>query len=377
MFGKLLVNGKVDTQFLNTQTLNTKYYVMKKTLRELAEYVDGRAVGDEEIIITAVAGVEDAKEGDITFLANLKYRPKLQQTNASAVIVSPDVDIPGLNLLKVTNPYLAFAQMLTLFSQRYHPPIGIHESCVSGEDVTIGEQCAIGAHVTIGHHVKIGERTVIYPGVVIGDYVTIGADAIIYPNVSLLQEVSVGDRVIIHSGTVVGSDGFGFAPAGGQYYKIPQIGTVVIEDDVEIGANVTIDRATLGKTHIHKGVKIDNLVQIAHNVVVGEHSVIVAQVGISGSTKVGKHVTLAGQVGVVGHIQIGDEVMIGAQAGIAKSVPAKAKLSGSPAVDHNLWKRSQLSLLKLPDALKTLRTMEKRIHELEVQLKSYQEREQE
>ena len=338
---------------------------LKKTLRELAEYVHGTVVGDENLLITAVSGIEDAKEGDITFLANPKYREKLQQTRASAVIVAPDVDISNIAVIKVSNPYFAFAQLLTLFSKKYHPPVGIHETSVMGDDVNIGEQCAIAAHVTIGNHVHIGDRTIIYPGVVIGDHVTIGSDTIIYPNVSLLQEVSVGNRVIIHSGTVVGSDGFGFAPVGGEYYKIPQIGKVIIDDDVEIGANVSIDRATLGATHIQKGVKIDNLVQIAHNVVIGEHSVIVSQVGISGSTKVGKHVTLAGQVGLVGHIEIGDHVMIGAQSGVTKSVPEKTILSGSPAVDQRLWKKSQISLLKLPDTLKTIRALEKRIAELE------------
>ncbi len=342
---------------------------MQKTLRELAEYVHGVVTGDEQTLITSVSGIEDAQEGAITFLANPKYRGKLEQTSASAVIVSPDIDVPGLNLLKAANPYLAFAQILTLFAQKYHPAPGIHAMSSVGEHVTLGDQCAVGAHVTIGNHVCIGERTILYPGVVIGDHVSIGADTILYPNVSLLQEVSIGSRVIIHSGTVVGSDGFGFAPAGEGYYKIPQVGTVVIEDDVEIGSNVSIDRATLGETRICQGAKIDNLVQIAHNVVIGEHSVIVSQVGISGSTNVGRHVTLAGQVGLVGHIQIGDHVIIGAQSGVTKSVPDNTILSGSPAVEQRLWKKSQVSLLKLPETLKTIRALEKKIHELEKHLK--------
>ncbi|PIE34226.1 UDP-3-O-(3-hydroxymyristoyl)glucosamine N-acyltransferase [candidate division KSB3 bacterium] len=346
---------------------------MEKTLAELAEYVQGTIVGDGTISIAGVAGLDEAGQGEITFLANPKYRPKLEQTQASAAIVAPDVECSGLNLLKVSNPYLAFAQILTLFSQKFHPPAGIHHTCQLGEEVSIGDLCAIGAYVSIGNHVRIGDRTVIYPGVVIGDRVTIGSDVVLYPNVSLLQEVSLGNRVIIHSGTVVGSDGFGFAPVGGQYYKIPQIGSVVIDDDVEIGANVAIDRATLGETHIHRGVKIDNLVQIAHNVVIDEHSVVVSQVGISGSTKVGKHVTLAGQVGLVGHIRIGDHVMIGAQSGVTKSVPEKSILSGSPAVDQRMWKKSQVSLLKLPDALKRIRAMERKIQELEEQLQSLAE----
>lgn len=343
---------------------------LKKRLRELADFVQGTIVGDDQIEITAVAGIEEAQQGELTFLANPKYRAKLQHTRASAVIVAPDVDIPELTVLKVPNPYFAFAQILTIFAVKYHPPVGIHGSVILGEDVLIGKDCALGPHVTLGNHVRIGERTIIHAGVVIGDHVTIGSDVLIYPNVSILQEVSIGNRVILHSGTVIGSDGFGFAPtAAGEYYKIPQIGTVIIEDDVEIGANVTIDRAALGETHIHRGVKIDNLVQIAHNVVVGEHSVIVAQVGISGSTHVGSHVTLAGQVGLVGHIQIGDHVMIGAQSGVTKSVPEKSVMSGSPAVDLQLWKKAQVALLKLPEALKTIRTLEKRIDDLETCLK--------
>ncbi len=345
---------------------------MEYRLGQLAEHVNGTLVGDEQTLITAVSGIEEAGEGHITFLANPKYRSKLEQTKASAVIVAPDVEIPGVNLLKVANPYLAFAQVLTAFSQKCHPPIGIDESCWIGEESTIGKGCAIGPHVSIGNHVTIGERTIVYPGAVIGDKVSIGSDSILYPNVSLLQEVTLGKRVIVHSGTVIGSDGFGFAPTGAGYYKIPQTGTVVIDDDVEIGANVSIDRATLGETHIHKGVKIDNLVQIAHNVVIGEHSVVVSQVGISGSTRVGKHVTLAGQVGLVGHIRIGDKVTIGAQSGVSKSVPEGAMLSGSPAVEHRLWRKSQISLLKLPEALKTIRSLGKRLQALEQQIERLQ-----
>jgi UDP-3-O-[3-hydroxymyristoyl] glucosamine N-acyltransferase len=204
--------------------------------------------------------------------------------------------------------------------------------------------------------------------VVIGDGVVIGADCIVYPNVSILQDVRIGDRVIINAGAVIGSEGFGFAPDGETSMKIPQIGTVVIEDDVEIGANVTIDRAALGRTLIQRGVKIDNLVQIAHNVVIGENSIIVAQVGISGSTTLGKHVILAGQVGLVGHIHLGDHAVIGAQSGVTKSVPERTMLSGSPAVDHQVWRKSQVALLRLPEALKTIRALEARIHALEARI---------
>lgn len=336
------------------------------TLRELAEHVQGTVIGDDACVISGVAGIEDAEPGQLTFLANPKYRAKLQETRASAVIAAPDVEVPGMTILQAQNPYLAFARVVTLFSEKKHPPVGVHETCVIGEQTAIGEQCAIGPHVTIGNQVTIGERTILYPGVVLGDGVTVGADCILYPNVAILQDVRIGNRVIINGGAVIGSEGFGFAPDGESTYKIPQIGTVVIADDVEIGANVTIDRAALGQTLIQHGVKIDNLVQIAHNVVIGENSIIVAQVGISGSTKIGKHVILAGQVGLVGHIELGDHVVVGAQSGVTKSVPEKTMLSGSPAVNHRLWRKSQVSLLKLPDALKTIKALEKRVQELEV-----------
>ncbi|MBD3307388.1 UDP-3-O-(3-hydroxymyristoyl)glucosamine N-acyltransferase, partial [candidate division KSB3 bacterium] len=334
----------------------------------------GTVIGAPQTVISSVAGIEDAQPGQITFLANPKYHPKLEHTAASAVIVAPNVTAPNVTLLQVPNPYLAFAKILTLFAQKHHPPVGIHATCIRGTDVTLDDHCAIGAHVTIGNHVTIGARTILYPGVVIGDHVTIGADTLIYPNVSILQDVTIGNRVIIHSGAVIGSDGFGFAPTEDHhYYKIPQIGKIQIDDDVEIGANVTIDRATIGTTHIHQGVKIDNLVQIAHNVEIGEHTVIVAQVGIAGSTKVGSHVTLAGQVGVAGHIQIGDHAIIGGQAGVTKSVPDKAVRSGTPAVDQHQWKKSQIALLKLPEALKTIHTLEQRLQALERQ-RSQQQR---
>lgn len=335
------------------------------TISELAAHAHGTVVGDDRLVISGVAGLDDAGPGQITFLANPKYRAKVHSTNASAIIAAPDVEAPGRTLIQVENPYLAFAQVVTLFSEKKHPPVGIHETCVRGEHTTIGDQCAIGPHVTLGNHVSIGDRTILYPGVVVGDGVSIGADCILYPNVSLLQDIRLGNHVIINAGAVIGSEGFGFAPDGESTYKIPQIGTVIIEDHVEIGANVTIDRAALGHTLIQQGVKIDNLVQIAHNVVIGEHSIIVAQVGISGSSKLGKHVILAGQVGLVGHIELADNVVVGAQSGVTKSVKKQTMLSGSPAVDHRVWRKSQVALLKLPDALKTIKALEARIQALE------------
>jgi len=334
-------------------------------LSEIAEFLGGELEGNGSIEITGIAGLEESQPGHITFLANPKYKPKLYTTRASAAIVTKEIRLDRLALVKVDNPYLAFAKVIPLFSRTEPPPMGVHPSFIAGEGGSIGQNCRILPYVVAGRRVKIGDRTTIYSGVYLGDDVVLGEDVTIYPNVTILHNVQIGNRVIIHSGTVIGSDGFGFVPQTQVYHKIPQIGTVVIEDDVEIGANVTIDRATLGKTHIRRGVKIDNLVQIAHNVVIGEDSLIVAQVGISGSTRVGRNVILAGQVGLVGHIEIGDQVKVGAQSGVTKSIPPNSVVSGSPAVEHNLWKKSQVSLLKLPELMKAVRDLEQRVRELE------------
>jgi UDP-3-O-[3-hydroxymyristoyl] glucosamine N-acyltransferase len=334
-------------------------------LSDIAQFLGGELEGEGDLDIKGVNTLEESQPGDITFLANPKYKAKLHTTRASAVIVNREIFTDRLALVRVDNPYLAFAKIIPLFSKIELPPPGIHPSFITGEEVQIGQNCSILPYVVVGNRVKIGDRTVLYSGVYIGNDVTIGNDVVIYPHVTIMHGVQIGNRVIIHSGAVIGSDGFGFVPQAETYQKIPQIGTVLIEDDVEIGANVTIDRATLGKTHIQRGVKIDNLVQIAHNVVIGENSIIVAQVGISGSTQVGRHVTLAGQVGLVGHIKIGDYVKIGAQSGVTKSIPSHAVVSGSPAVDHLLWKKSQVSLLKLPELIQRVRDLERRVEELE------------
>lgn len=334
-------------------------------LSDIAQFLGGELEGDAHIEIKGVASLEESQPGDITFLANPKYKVKLHTTRASAAIVTKDTRSNRLALIKVDNPYLAFAKIIPLFHKTELPAAGIHPSFIAGEELILGQNCSILPYVVVGNRVKIGDKTTIYSGVYVGNDVIIGNEVIIYPNVTILHNVQIGNRVIIHSGAVIGSDGFGFVPQANGYYKIPQIGTVLIEDDVEIGANVTIDRATLGKTHIRKGVKIDNLVQIAHNVVIGENSIIVAQAGISGSTRVGRNVTLAGQVGLVGHIEIGDRVKVGAQSGVTKSLPPDSVVSGSPAVEHLLWKKSQMSLLKLPELVKAIRDLERRVKELE------------
>src|SRR4030043_69380 len=272
---------------------------MSKKLKELAEWVEGTVVGDGEIEISGVASLEEARAGQITFISNPKYLPHLSKTNASAVIVSKEVTQADKPLLCVANPYLAFARVLTLFSQKPYQPKGIDSSTWVSPTARLGKDLTLYPFVYLGARCSIEERVTLYPGVCVGEGPSIGEDSILYPNVSIYSGTIIGKRVILHSGVVVGSDGFGYVKEGKKNVKIPQVGRVEIEDDVEIGANTPVAGAALGKTIIRRGVKIDNLVQGAHNVEIGEDSIIVAQVGIAGSTKIGSNVILAGQVGIV------------------------------------------------------------------------------
>jgi UDP-3-O-[3-hydroxymyristoyl] glucosamine N-acyltransferase len=343
---------------------------MKKRLKEIAEWVDGIVVGDGRIEISGVAAIEEAQVGEITFIANPKYLPNLSKTNASAVIVSKEVTQADKPLLCVTNPYLAFAKILTLFSQKPYQPKGIDPSAWISPTTRLGKDLTVYPFVYIGDRCSIGDRVTLYPGVSVGEDAFIGEDSILYPHVSVYSATIIGKRVILHSGVVVGSDGFGYVKEGKRNVKIPQVGIVEIEDDVEIGANTTIDRAALGKTIIRKGVKIDNLVQVAHSVVIGEDSILCAQVGISGSTKIGSNVTLAGQVGVVDHVEIGDNVIIGAQSGVTHNLPGNQGYVGSPALPHREFLRAITTFPKLPEMRKTLLDLEKRIRKLEEALSS-------
>ena len=342
---------------------------MKISLSEIADLVQGRFVGDPDLMIAGVAPFEQAGEHDITVAGNARFLKKIDECHATAMIVPKQVEIAQHNLVQVDNPMVAFAKVL----QWFHPPIqprnGIHPRAEIGREFKHGRNISIGPHVAIGQQVTVGDQVWLHPGVVIGDRVAIGNDVIIHPNVTIAERTIIGSRVIIHSGTVIGSDGFGFAPDGTIYHKIPHTGIVQIDDDVEIGANNTIDRGTFGKTHIGQGVKTDNLVHVAHNVAVGENTVLVAQVGISGSVTIGKNAVLAGQSGVAGHLTIGDRATVGPQTGVGKSVPEGQIVSaGIPEMPHRLWLRVVRTIPRLPDIAKRLLKLEKRFKKIEEKL---------
>ncbi len=338
---------------------------MQMTLSAIADRLQGTLAGPAEKLISGAASFEDASPHEITYAAGPRYLKKIDQTNAGAVLVPRAFRSNLKNLVQVDNPQAAFTELLNIF----HPPrprsYGIHDRAVIGKAFRHGDKISIAPGVVIEDHVAVGDRVTLHPNVVIGSHVTLGDDVIIYPNVTVLEGCSIGSRVIIHAGSVIGSDGFGFTPLGDGYVKIPHLGTVQIDDDVEIGAGNTIDRGTFGKTWIESGVKTDNLVHIAHNVRVGKNTLLVAQVGISGSTSIGSHAVLAGQAGVSGHLKIGKNVTIGPQAGIAKSVPDGSVVSGTPEMPHRTWLRVHRILPRLPELKKKILALEKQLRKIE------------
>lgn len=340
--------------------------MQKKTLRELAELIGGEVAGDAGLTISGISSIEKAREGDITFIAQSRYISRARETKASAIIAAQAIEGVDKPLILTGNPYLAYAKIAALFHHHPHPVPGIAENTIVSEGASIGKDVSLYPFVFIGKNVTIADGVVIYPHTFIGDETYIDRGTLIYSNVSIRERCRIGRRVIIHSGTVIGSDGFGFAPDGTRYHKIPQVGSVQIDDDVEIGANNTIDRGALGTTWLKRGVKTDNLVHIAHNVVVGEDTLIVAQVGISGSTTIGNHVTLAGQVGVVGHLEIGDNAIVGAKTGVSGSVPAGEVVSGYPHMPHRQWLKAARCYPLLPEMRKTLRNLQERMERLEI-----------
>jgi UDP-3-O-[3-hydroxymyristoyl] glucosamine N-acyltransferase len=340
--------------------------MITRTLAELAAELQGDVVGDGSLVIQGVAGIREALPGDLTFIANNRYDAYLNETRASAVICSREPRVCDVPLLLVDNPYLAFQRAVRIFRpDLYRPAPGIHPSAVVSLVATVGAGAAIGPMCVVEAGAVIGDRAVLMPGCYVGHQVTIGADTVLHPRVVVREECVVGARCILHPGVVIGSDGFGFAFDEGRYHKVPQVGNVVIGDDVEIGANTTVDRATTHSTTIGDGTKIDNLVQIGHNVVIGRHCIVVAQVGISGSTELEDYVTLGGQAGLIGHIKIGKGAMIGAQSGVTKSVAAETVVSGYPAAPHGLVKRLQALIQKLPQLFMRTRELEERVQKLE------------
>jgi UDP-3-O-[3-hydroxymyristoyl] glucosamine N-acyltransferase len=338
-------------------------------LREIAQKLNCRLDGDEHVEVFRVAGIEQAGPGDLTFLANGKYAGSLARTRAAAVILR-DTDPPApCAMLRTAHPYLAFAEALQLFVEPARPAPGIDPSSSVAADAEIAADVSIGPFAVVGCGARIGAGSVIHAHAVIGEGAVIGLDCVLHAHVSVRERVVLGDRVVVQNGAVIGSDGYGFVKRGdGSYLKIPQTAAVVIEDDVEIGANTTIDRPAVGETRIRKGAKIDNLVQIAHGVVIGRNTLLAAQVGIAGSTNVGDGVTLAGQVGVAGHLEIGEGTIATAQTGIPNSLDEHSFVSGYPAIDNREWLKSSAVFRKLPALRKQVSELERRIAELEARL---------
>lgn len=334
-------------------------------LSDIASKIDCRMVSDHDVDIRRVAGIDEAGPGDLTFVANRKYVSHIKATRASAIILAedlPDVPIPSL---RTPNPYLAFARVLEFFYDPPAPPPGIHATAVVAADSKIGAGASIGPYAVVGSACEIGQNVTLHPHAVLYPGVVVGDGCIIHSNVTVREFCQLGARVIIQNGAVIGSDGFGFAPRDdGTYFKIRQTGRVLIEDDVEIGANTTLDRAAVGDTVIRRGAKLDNLVQIGHGSEVGEDSVLAAQVGLAGSTKLGKNVRAGGQAGFAGHLCVGDNAVITAQSATSHDVPPNAVISGSPAIDNTTWLRAITAFGRLPSLVRRIRDLEKEVDRL-------------
>jgi len=339
---------------------------MDKTVGEIAELVGGTVEGDDAVRITGVNGIKEAGPGDLSFIRCSRYLPLLDSTKASVVLVGETAKDCTIPMIVVPEPDVAFAQILQQFEQeQLQHPEGIHEQAVIGNNVQLGENVALDAFVRIADNCVIGDGAVLYSGVYVARDVIIGAGTVIFPNVSIREKTEIGAQCILHAGVCLGSDGFGFAPLDGHWAKIPQVGRVIIGDDVEIGSNTAVDRATFGVTRIGRGTKIDNLVQIGHNVQVGEHCAIAGMVGIAGSAVIGNHVRIGAGAGIAGHIEIADGVSIGGRSGVAKSVKAGAEISGMPAVEHSLQRRILVSQRRIPEMLRRIKQLERRLEQKE------------
>lgn len=341
---------------------------MEFSAKQIASLIEGEIEGNPDIMVHTFAKIEEGVPGAISFLSNPKYEHYLYETQSSIVLVNKDLKLQkdiSATLIRVPNAYDAVARLLAVYESVKPQKTGVSDLAYVAPTARLGEGCYVGPHAYIGDHVTIGDHTQVYPNVTLMENVQVGSNCIIYPNVSVYHDCKIGSRVILHSGCVIGADGFGFAPVGDGYEKIPQIGIVTIEDDVEIGANACVDRSTMGSTYVRKGVKLDNLVQIAHNVEVGQNTVMSAQVGVAGSTKIGEWCMFGGQVGIAGHAVIGDRVMSGAQAGIAGSIrKGHITVQGSPAIEAKNFARSSVVYKKLPEMYTMVNQMQKEIEDL-------------
>lgn len=336
---------------------------MKLTVAQIAEMVGGAVKGDGSVVIEGAASLAEATEKDISFLGNAKYTSQMKTTRAGALIVSPDIDTDGKPSVVLKNPPYGWAKVLEHLGRERlkHPAPGVHPSAVVAKSAKLGKNVSIGAHCVVEEGAVIGDNTILYPQCYVGADSRVGSDCLFYPQVSVRERVNIGDRCIFHSGVVLGSDGFGFTFHQGKHYKIPQVGTVEVGNDVEVQANSTIDRAATGSTRIGSGTKIDNLVQIAHNVEIGENCLIVALTGIAGSAKLGNYVTLAAQVGVAGHLSIGDGVMVGAKGGVSHDIKPKDVVWGVPAQPLKDEIKTLAAIRRLPKLLEELKELKKKM----------------
>lgn len=344
---------------------------MEFSAKQIAAYIQGEIVGDENATVHTFAKIEEGIPGAISFLSNPKYTPYIYESKASIILVNkdfvPEHDIKA-TLIKVDNAYESLAKLLTLYEQSKPKLTGIDSLAYVAPTAKVGQNVYIGPFAYIGDHVEIGDNTAIHPHATVCAGAKVGSDSILYPNVTVYHDCRVGNRCILHAGSVIGADGFGFAPTPEGYEKIPQIGITILEDDVEIGANTCVDRATMGATIVHHGVKLDNLIQIAHNDEIGSHTVMAAQVGIAGSTKVGEWCMFGGQVGIAGHIHIGNKVDLGAQSGVPGSLKDGSRLIGTPPMELKPYFKSQAIFRKLPDMYFELNALRKELNELKQQL---------
>ena len=344
---------------------------MEFSAQQIASYLHGEIVGDAQATVHTFAKIEEGVPGALTFLANPKYTPYLYETQASIVLVNKDF-VPEHpvkpTLIKVDNAYDCLARLLTLYEQSKPKKTGIDPLAFIAPTAQVGKDVWIAPFAYVGENAVVGDRTVVHPHATIGDGARVGEDCTLYAGVTIYHDCRVGNRCVLHAGSVVGADGFGFAPTPQGYEKIPQIGIAILEDDVEIGANTCVDRATMGATIVHRGVKLDNLVQIAHNDEIGSNTVMAAQVGVAGSTKVGEWCMFGGQVGIAGHIHIGDRVVFGAQSGVPSSVKSDQRLIGAPPMEEKPFFKSQAIFRKLPDMYFELNALRKELNELKKQL---------